>query len=87
MLFFYYIWHQEVSGSLSGPLYLNPLQCLIISGIPSTLLGFYPGTKTQVPSDSRSHNLLKDLSLVSPLLEAWSTEQGTKLSYSGIHLH
>lgn len=87
MLFFYYIWHQEVSGFLLGPLYLNPLYCRIISDIPPTLLGFYPGIKSQVPSDSRSHNLLKDNSLVSPLLEAWSTEQGTKLSFSGTHLH
>lgn len=87
MLFFYYIWHQEVSGSPSGPLYLNPLYCLIISGIPWTLLGFYPGIKAQVPSDGRSHNLHKDISLVSPQPEAWSTEQGTKLSFSGTHLH
>lgn len=66
---------------------INPLHCFIISGIPLTLVGFSPGMKVQVVSDSRSHNLLKDISLISPQLEAWSTEKGTEVSFSGTHLY
>lgn len=46
-----------------------------------------PGSKAQVAPNSRSHTLCRVISLISPQLEARSTEQGTKLSFSGANIH